>query len=232
MNRRLSVCATLISFLLGGCATHQVLEPVTVSERIGRTPDLNVIASVPIGGTVYAQFRYWSRRGIRLSQPVTVGLGLGRVSVSAGEFVQRSTADGKPAFCTERLAYVDPLTGPLKPACFLDTSNSGSFTHVTAAPSVIWFEKALPAPVRYETAELVIPRHDAFRYELLLQGVSGKTLRLSFREFLNDMARPAFFQEAAYDIDQLPLTVTFRTVRLEILEAGNAGLRYKVLSGF
>lgn len=217
---------------LVGCATHQVTQSPAVEERVGRVPDLNTVSTTVVGGTVLSQFRYWSKTGTRLTQPVSIGLGLGRVSVAAGEFVLPSIADGKPAFCTERLAYSDLLTGPLKVACFLDSNGSGMFSHVTAAPGAVWFQKALEPPVPYAASEQIIPRSDAFRYELLLQGVSNRTLRLAFREFLNDMARPAFFQDATYDIDKLPMVVSFRSVRIEVLEADNSGLKYRILSGF
>lgn len=222
----------LVSLAVSGCAGVQVLEPNLVTEKVGRTPQFNATTTTPVGGTVYTQFRYWSKIGYRLTAPVSTGLGLGRVSAAIGDFVLKSNADGKVAFCTETRAYSDPLTGPLAPACFLDKNQSGSFTHVTAAPSVIWFEKELPMPVKYESSELVVPRSDAFRYELLFQGVSNKTLRLSYREFSNDLARPAYFQDVSYDLPPLPTTVSFRSVRIEIVEAGNNGLTYRILSGF
>lgn len=71
-----------------------------------------------------------------------------------------------------------------------------------------------------------------FKYELLYQGFSRNTLKLVYREFNNDLARPAFFQDASYDVEKFPITVTFRTVRIEILSADNNQLVYKVLSGF
>lgn len=221
-----------IPLILVGCATHQVTQTAAILERVGHVPEINSEATAVVGGTLFSQFRYWSKTGKQITQPVSIGLALGRVSVSSGEFVLPSVANGKSVFCTERRTYMDPLTGPLKPTCFFDASGSGKFTHVTAAPGAIWFEKALDPPVAFTSTEQVIQKTDAFRYELLLQGASNKTLRLAYREFLNDMARPAFFQDATYDLDKFPMVVPFRNVRIEILEASNAGVKYRVLSGF
>ncbi|MFT5644441.1 MAG: hypothetical protein ACI83P_001997 [Janthinobacterium sp.] len=61
---------------------------------------------------------------------------------------------------------------------------------------------------------------------------SGNILRLSFREYINDMARPSYFQDVTYDIPSFPTEITFKTVKLQVLSAGNNGIRYKILSGF
>jgi hypothetical protein len=97
---------------------------------------------------------------------------------------------------------------------------------------MVWLKTKLDSPVRYEQSELQVPRPDSKKYELLYQGISSKTLRLSYREYINDFARPAFFQDVTYDVPDLPTTITFRTVRIKLLSADNNGLRYQVLSGF
>jgi hypothetical protein len=181
---------------------------------------------------LFSQFRYWSKTGTRLIDNVSVGFALGSVRASSGAFLVRSIANNKSAFCTEQNAYVDPLAGPIKPACFVDSKSDGTLTHVLVAPGLVWFEKELPSPVKYEESELVVPRQNAFRNELLFQGASNKTLRLSYREFVNDMARAAYFQDVSYDLTSMPMTVNFRSVRIEVIEAGNEGIKYRVLSGF
>ncbi len=92
--------------------------------------------------------------------------------------------------------------------------------------------KPLPAPVRFEKADVVVPGTGSFKYELLYQGLSNKSLRLSYREYSNDMARPAFFQDVSYDVVSFPTTIAFKNVKIEVLDAGNNGLTYKVLSPF
>jgi len=224
--------AAVAVILLSGCVTTQIIETPTVTEKIGKTPELNRISSASVGSVIFSQFRYWSKTGYRLEEPVSIGLALGQISSASGDFLVRTIIGGKPAFCTERKAYVDPFAGPIKSACYLDLVNSGRFTHVTAAPGAVWFEKALPVPIRYSSSEITVARPDAVRYELTYLGSSNKSLRLAYREFIGDLARPAFAQDVTYDIDQFPLLVTFRKVRIEILDAGNAGLKYQVLSDF
>jgi hypothetical protein len=46
------------------------------------------------------------------------------------------------------------------------------------------------------------------------------------------MARPAFYQDATYDISALPTVIAFRSAKIEILAVDNTGMRYRVLAGF
>ena len=58
-------------------------------------------------------------------------------------------------------------------------------------------------------------------------------LRLLYREFVNNLVRPVFDQELTYDLEGGgPLSVAVKSARFEVLEAGNAGIRYRVLHGF
>lgn len=69
---------------------------------------------------------------------------------------------------------------------------------------------------------------DRFRKELIYGGVSQGTVSLEYREFINDMARPAFSQTLRYDLSE-GRTIGFRGARFEIIDANNLGVTYRVL---
>lgn len=69
---------------------------------------------------------------------------------------------------------------------------------------------------------------NAFRQELIYSGVSQGTITIEYREFTNDMARPAFSQTLRYDLNE-GREIGFRGARLEILEANNISVRYRVI---
>jgi hypothetical protein len=232
MKMKSIVIAVALAIGATGCASVSVIQPSQVTEKVGQLPELNSPANATVGSTMFSQYRYWSKTGYRMLAPVSIGLALGRIRTDAGDFVVPAVAEGAPAYCTEKLAYIDPMVGPYKTACFLDNGGAGSFDTVKAAPGMVWFDKKLEAPIRYEQSELQVPRPDSKKVELLYQGISAKTLRLSYREYMNDFARPAFFQDVSYEIADFPAEVTFRTVRISILSADNNGIRYKILSGF
>jgi hypothetical protein len=226
------IAMIVLAITATGCASVQVIQPSQVSEKVGQLPELNSAASVTVGSTMFSQYRYWSKTGYRILSPVSIGLALGRIRAETGDFVVQSQVEGSAAYCTEKLAYMDPMAGPFRTACFLDKSGTGAFDTIKAAPGFVWFEKRLDAPIRYEQSELQVPRADPKKYELLYQGISSKTLRLSYREYVNDFARPAYFQDVSYEITQFPTDISFRTVRISVLGADNGGIRYMILSGF
>lgn len=67
-----------------------------------------------------------------------------------------------------------------------------------------------------------------FRRELIYSGISQGTVTITYKEFKDDLARPAFSQELRYDLNQ-SREVGFRGARFEILEATNSMIRYRVL---
>lgn len=231
MKKILIVLTCLL--ILAGCSTITVLESNGgVEEKIGKVPEISVESSAAVGSQLFSQFRYWSRIGYRIKDNYNNRLALGWINVSEGDFLIKASNDGKVVYCTEKRAYIDPLTGPLSTACFFDMNETGKFDKVKARPAMVWFENSINPPIRYERSEQLTPKPDSFKYELLYQGVSKGTLRLSYREYVNDMARPSFFQDVSYDIASYPTEVTFKSVRLQILGADNNGIKYKVLSGF
>lgn len=76
-------------------------------------------------------------------------------------------------------------------------------------------------------------RHDAenFRRELLYQGKVGRELKLSYREFVGDLARPAFTQEVSFDLSEGE-TIGVKGARIEVIEANNIAITYRVLQPF
>ena len=65
--------------------------------------------------------------------------------------------------------------------------------------------------------------------ELIYTGRSGANLTLLYREFINDMARPAFSQQLQYDISNDPV-IGFQGARFRVVEATNTSITYEVMS--
>lgn len=67
-----------------------------------------------------------------------------------------------------------------------------------------------------------------FSAELIYGGVSNNIISLSYREFYKDLARPAFYQEMKYDLNTSNI-ITFKTIKMKILEANNSRIAFQVL---
>jgi hypothetical protein len=72
---------------------------------------------------------------------------------------------------------------------------------------------------------------NCFKQEFIFNGKVGTNLKFVYREFINDMARPAYNQDLQYDLDESNI-VGFKGLRLEIIKATNTSVEYKILSSF
>lgn len=70
-----------------------------------------------------------------------------------------------------------------------------------------------------------------FKQQFIFNGKVNNSLKFTYREFVNDMARPAFNQDLQYDLSESNI-IGFRGLRIEVLKANNISIEYKVLSSF
>ena len=113
--------------------------------------------------------------------------------------------------------------------CLIDKDGDGQFDEMNNWLG--YFARKLPNPAPYTRGlSIVAPDSvDAFSQRLVYLGMSGPTLRLGYREFLNDMARPAFTEELTFTLSgTYPETVAYKDLVIEVLGVDNAGLRYVI----
>lgn len=112
---------------------------------------------------------------------------------------------------------------------------AGIYVYDDGQPAEVFWYNTAGAPVRYaargiaytmSTSPKVGPT--AFKRELVYSGVSGGVVRLSYREFSGDLARPAFTQELTYDLADGD-EIGFRGARFRVLKATNVSIRYVVV---
>ena len=63
-------------------------------------------------------------------------------------------------------------------------------------------------------------------------GIDGNSLSLSYREFIDSLARPAFQQDVRYTLDADGETeIAFRGACFLVFSASNTSLRYRLVAG-
>lgn len=72
---------------------------------------------------------------------------------------------------------------------------------------------------------------DSFRRTLLYSGRVGNKLKISYREFSGNLARAAFSNEVEYDLNESGI-IGYAGARIEVLNATNTQITYKVLRNF
>lgn len=73
--------------------------------------------------------------------------------------------------------------------------------------------------------------HNSFQQTLIYSGRIGDRITLGYREFSNNMARPAFNNDVEYDLNESKI-VGYKGARVEVIKATNQEIKYKVLSNF
>ena len=68
----------------------------------------------------------------------------------------------------------------------------------------------------------------SFDWELLYSGRQGSSINLSYRESVDGMARPSFYQALTYDLSESK-EITFKTLHIKIYDATNNSIVFAVL---
>lgn len=73
------------------------------------------------------------------------------------------------------------------------------------------------------------PMRGSFKAELIFTGITGGTMKVVYREYMDDYARPAFTTELQYNLDESK-SLTYKSIKIEVLKATNQSLTYRVIS--
>lgn len=235
----LSLCMPL---LLSACVStpNYINPPYDVVERtedIGSVPEIGKVGQAATGDSLYAEYKLTSTRtiSVTLLDSASAIMDLGHklvLPVGQSGRLGKTSNGGYPAMCFTHITQ--PGVGGPAHACVVDKDSDGKFDNTMFMNRDRFFP--LVSPVKYKT-EKSIPEvrkdNSDFRREILYQGVSKGTIKLSFREYMNDMARPAFTQEILYDLDQDgTVMVVFKGMRLKVLKATGTSIQYIVEQPF
>jgi len=70
-----------------------------------------------------------------------------------------------------------------------------------------------------------------FQQTLIYNGKTGSKISIGYREFSGDIARPAFSNEAQYDLSESN-TIGYKGARIEVVNASNQEIEYRVIQNF
>lgn len=208
--------------------------PVAAAERkVGQRPGAGVETTVTVGTPLLEKFNMVVVTAPRLRDDLKVPLGIqGQIVVPSG--AQFRVVRDKPfkACTVAEDTYVDHFVGPRGAACLQDTDGDGAFDKASAE-SVMFTTKKVQPPAPYDLVDTpAAAGSDYFRQTLVYLGAAQGVLRLSYREFSHDVARPAFTEELSFPLEaSFPQTIAWRDTRITLLGVSNAGLRYRVEGG-
>ncbi len=116
--------------------------------------------------------------------------------------------------------------GMSKPQIGIFDSRSGATLRAQLVFGLLTRDVPLPDAV-FHQQHCQRPDHHALRTEIRYGGAAKGVLTLQYREFLGGVARPAFSQDATFDLAE-GKDISFRGVHLTVLATSNVGIRYVV----
>lgn len=216
--------------LLSACVSTQSISPRT---EIIDKPALDTIVSAELGETVVEKGRLRTFSGLILGNELQWGDGLllTKFTVPPGRLRARQQDAKHVYYFSDDMTSHDAILGtspyPSGGLCrALDGSGPVRGFNMAGRCNMNW--NVTPD---VEDTRIYDVDRPGFRQELIYNGRSGETLKFLYREFSGDFMRPPFSQELQYDLTE-STTIGFRGVRVEVLEASNTTIRYRVLSSF
>lgn len=82
-------------------------------------------------------------------------------------------------------------------------------------------------PKIFKITEIADIQKGSFKQELIYNGQSKDAVRIAYREFKDDFARPAFSQDLTYDMTESK-EIGFRGMIIEVVEATNSFIKFIV----
>jgi hypothetical protein len=217
------VAGLCVAALLAGCAAPRVAySPQSEAFSI---PALNEIVTAPPGANLLDQGRRRVFDALSLDRAVAVG----SFMLPPGVYLKEGESSQAEFFSWDEVTY--PTNGrgvqsggqTLKVVAAL---KNGTLCVQTLSGSIMCADN-FPA---VRTKATVVDR-GAFQATLIYNGKVGNKITLGYRESVASMARPAFSNAVEYDLSASKVLV-YKGARIEVLDANNEGIRYRVLSNF
>src|SRR2546427_4254284 len=191
-------------------------------------PPLGVVTTVYIGDTMLRQGRLTLHDAILLREDVDVGL-LGLYTLRRGyylrigedaesEFYQPSRSESGGAIVKAALADPPKSVQAYKAdrrICVVTIFNASTCT----------------TEAEFERGKQPIATANSFQQTLIYSGRVGDKIKAGYREFSNNLARPAFNNDVEYDLRESSV-IGYKGARIEVVEATNEHINYKVIQNF
>jgi hypothetical protein len=193
------------------------------------TPEMGVINSTELGESLLKREILTYRRGINLKEDINVSFLGSKYTIFKGTYLANNKKNKKNEIeLTPVIDQSNFLGRSISIALFLNTTtNEISKVIYNNAKLKIKNEK----PLIYPIEEVILKTDPLLVKDLIYNGRSAEVIKLTYREYINDLARPSFTQDVQYDLKD-GNEIGFKGARIEVINATNLKIEYKVLSPF
>lgn len=222
-----TIAVAVATVILAGCAVPKVnYQPVTTSIS---EPPLNSTNEKQLGDELLRQGKYREHDAIvvhtnsKVSWAYTIHPGYFlKIGEDAENEHYRVGGAGDESGFIEKAAFADMWQSVMvkrasNTLCVVTVFNGTSCGDSNAG--------------EFEKVKKPIVSQDTVQRTLIYNGKVGNKINVGYREFSGNAARPAFSNSVEYDLSE-SRSVGYKGALLEILEATNRSIKYKVLANF
>lgn len=178
--------------------------PVWAQTSVRQEPAIGEMKTAPVGSTIWEEYRFEGTTGVIIDAPVRANWGTVEVVDLPAGSALHILREKKLKAC-RTYTMLPNLGVNLWSDCLFDLDNDGRFEKVSYNSSGASKAVDPPVPYRRGLIEIVGDRSPPNSKKILIYlGGDATTLKLSYREFSNKMARPAFTEDLS-----IPLVTTF-----------------------
>ncbi|MCP4050571.1 MAG: hypothetical protein GY730_07700 [bacterium] len=217
-----------ISMILFSCST---MKGPFVKKKVGVSPEINKVSQVYVGEKFYSQFDYMVTDTIKIVGKFDFKfIDSGRVKINDGEvFFRYSDEDGSNFYCSVNGNF---FWGNNKGSiiCVRDINNDGLIDDMNTPKSFFtnpWYSVS-DKKIFYKK-QAIIKVGSGVRTDLIYQGRSNNVIKVQYREYVNNFVRPLFDQNLTYTLDETQTKINFKGAEIEIMEADNNSIKYRIL---
>src|SRR6185295_780216 len=214
----------MATIVLSACATPKYnYKPTTVDIS---EPPVDSVSTVRIGDTMLRQGNYTEHEAIMLKSTREIGWAY---SLYPGYYLKDgedknaeyfSPGRGDDGGRVEKAALADPWESVMLRKTKSEICVVTVFTAYVCKPANDVVRTKRPALA-----------DDAFQQTLIYSGKVGSKINIGYREFSNNLARPAFNNEVEYDLNDSHV-IAYKGAELEVLEATNQHIKFRLIRNF
>lgn len=217
------ICLSLIA----GCTSLPRSNVGPVSIAISEPP-INSINSSQVGDVMLRQGEYTEQDAIYVSQIIDVGA----YNIFPGNYIKTGENEEIESF----MPGGDQAGRVEKKSMLVDNWSSviikkGSSPRICVLTVYGTAITTCSGEHQYKYRKIASPTRDSFQQTLIYSGRIGNKINIGYREFSNNLARPAFSNNVEYDLSQ-SMTIGYKGAQLEIIEATNQLIKYRVIRNF
>lgn len=212
--------------VIAGCVSPQSNYRPEVTEI--SEPPLNETVTAYVGDNLLRQGKFIEHQAIQLPADISVGL-IGSYTLRKGYYLK----DGDNKNSSFYVPSNHQEGGAIVPCALCDPPkvvqafpDGGRICVVT-----VFNASVCESRQEFRFTKQAVASSDSFQQTLIYSGKVGNKINVSYREFSGNVARPAFSNDVEYDLSE-SRTIGYKGAQIEVIEATNELLRYKVLRNF